>query len=296
MPIKLSTLKASIVSCFGLILLSSIAIEAKAQQTQNLLVEYGVNSDNSELSRGYQNFPPSNITNSVVSQSLRSSDELCLSYRNRPYVAGYAQGSFTRANASESLYLVHIGDSCGSRGIGTIRIMIARGNQVTAYGDVSGNYGIKTITDINNDGINEILLEASWLGQGYLSVWNRFLEIRPGGILTLAQFDTYSNNTGAITQTDTVTNIRYEVITEMVSKVYYELGSDNKLSGLRSDWMVRACSRGEMGTQSQCTALEPLFSYNIPLSGSNADFFSAYRPYFENWFHRTCHNTCKVFN
>jgi len=270
-----------------------MAIDAKA--TERLLVEYGVNSDDN-FGEEYQNFPSSNITNSVVSQSIRSSDELCSNSRYKPRIESYAQGSFTSPNTREELYLIYIGDSCGSRAIGTIRIVIARGTQVTTYGEVSANHSLKKITDINNDGINEILLEGSWLGQGAYFMWNRFLEIRPRGILTLAQFNTYANNRGDLGTTDSVTNIRYKVFTEKISKVYYELGDNNRLSKLRGDWMIRYCLNRELNSPYQCIPFEPFFSYRIPLSASDdGNFRRESSLYFESWFHRVCHNICEIF-
>jgi hypothetical protein len=186
----------------------------------------------------------------------------------------------------------HFLDGINLSGLGLMAI--ASGNQVTSYGDVEGNYRIKKITDINNDGINEILLEDSWTGQGRLTVWNRFLEIRPRGIFTLARFETYEDNTGAGV-TYGMNGINYKASYEAKAKVYYTLGTNNQLSSLRSDWMIRKCGFGSSYRESECTAFESLFSYNIPLHNAddNEQFFNQFERYFKPWIERICRNVCE---
>ncbi|HEY9649767.1 MAG TPA: hypothetical protein V6C95_03825 [Coleofasciculaceae cyanobacterium] len=162
-------------------------------QTQTLL-DYRKEDFNSESSPQL----PATTENFVISQVVRSTDKPC-SGDLSPTVIDYASGSFTESQSDQVVYLVDLGDSCHPRFTGTIRIAVASSGKVVTYGDVTGYSNIQQISDVNGDGINEIILEGSWLGQGYFSTFAKLIEIKSKGLLTLNNFEqVYGNNLGTI--------------------------------------------------------------------------------------------------
>lgn len=137
------------------------------------------------------------IEKEVIAKVVKKTDKACFD-KLQPKVIAHASGSFTAPKLKQVVYLVDLGDSCHPRSQGTVRLAIASGKNITTYGDVTGYYNIRQITDINADGINEILLEGSWLGQGYLSGFAKLVSIKPRGILTVSDFkQVYGDNSGA---------------------------------------------------------------------------------------------------
>ena len=162
-------------------------------QTQ-ILLDYRKEDFNSE------SLPqlPATTENLVISQVVRSTDKPC-SGNLSPTVIDYASGSFTDPKEDQVVYLVDLGDSCHPRFTGTRRIAVASSGKVVTYGDVTGYSKIQQISDVNGDGINELILEGSWLGQGYFSIYAKLIEIKPRGLLTLNNFEqVYGNNIGTL--------------------------------------------------------------------------------------------------
>ena len=99
----------------------------------------------------------------VISKVVKPSDKPCFESLE-PRVLDYARGSFTAPKTEEIAYLVELGDSCHARSRGTIRIAISSGKNLVNYGDVTEYHRIKKVSDVNSDGINELVIEGSWLG------------------------------------------------------------------------------------------------------------------------------------
>ncbi|HBL12669.1 MAG TPA: hypothetical protein DD379_14970 [Cyanobacteria bacterium UBA11162] len=136
--------------------------------------------------------------NVVISQVVRSTDKACFDNLS-PTVIDYAIGSFTDPQEDQVVYLVDLGDSCHHGYTGTIRIAVASSGKVVTYGDVTGYSTIQQITDVNGDGINEIILERNWAEQGYSGTYAKLIEIKPKGLLTLNDFEkVYEDNLSSI--------------------------------------------------------------------------------------------------
>lgn len=128
------------------------------------------------------------IEKAVIQSVITKDDRACFGTLT-PRVIDHALGSFTNIRLQQVVYLVDLGDSCHPRATGTVRLAIATGNRIITYGDVTGYRSIKKITDIDNDGINGIILQGGWMGTGHLTVSARLLTIKPRGILTLKTFN-----------------------------------------------------------------------------------------------------------
>lgn len=134
----------------------------------------------------------------VIERVARKTDRACFG-KLEPKIIDYAFGSFTNSRIKQVAYLVDLGDSCHPRDTGTIRLAIATDNKIVTYGDVTGYRMIGKVTDIDGDGINGIVIEGGWMGQGYFSVGAKLLSIKSKGILTLKNFEqVYSSYCGDI--------------------------------------------------------------------------------------------------
>jgi hypothetical protein len=85
-----------------------------------------------------------------------------------PYVSQMAKGSFTRANASQTLYVIRVGE-CGATAkndYGSNMLVVFDGQNVVARGLTTGRTSIRGIFDLSGDGRQEILLTSEWGRQG----------------------------------------------------------------------------------------------------------------------------------
>lgn len=180
------------VSVIFLLILSTNPVVAQAQT----LLDYRrshVNSDTNlspRLSTKTESF--------VISKVVKRSDKSCFGSLE-PRILDYARGSFTASKTQEVAYLVDLGDSCHARSRGTVRIAIYSGENVVTYGDVTDYHRIRKVSDINSDGIDDLVIEGSWLGQGYFLTYAKLIAIKAKGILTLNNFgQVYGNNHGTL--------------------------------------------------------------------------------------------------
>lgn len=121
------------------------------------------------------------------------------------------------------------------------------------YGDVTGYSNIQQISDVNGDGINELILEGSWLGQGYFSTYAKLIEIKPKGLLTLNDFEqVYGNNLGT-------TNSKLYKIASVIS---VNRGSKGQTVFSRKNYLSR-CFEAEPDGR-DCSSYEYMSEGNFP--------------------------------
>jgi hypothetical protein len=100
-----------------------------------------------------------------------------------PEIAGRAEGSFTAKNAREVLHLINLNECNASLAddFGSSLFVVTNhaGDVVLRVRD-EGRQGVSQIVDLDGDGREELLLEASsfWMGIGTSSL--RLVELRPG--------------------------------------------------------------------------------------------------------------------
>jgi hypothetical protein len=136
---------------------------------------------------------------SVISKVVISKDKPCDGNLN-PQVIDYLPGKFTTSKAPQTVYLVDLGDSCHPRNQGTRRLAVFSGNNLVSYTDATGYSQILKSSDINSDGQEELVLQGSFLGQGYFVVFAQLVEMNHQRIQTVKDFKVlYKNNlaTGA---------------------------------------------------------------------------------------------------
>lgn len=113
-----------------------------------------------DQSRCNQNFDAGN--NSDYLAAARRAGEIV------PSIFSIATGSFTAAGQQQTLYLVSVSECNASHAdaFGTKRVAIFNGQQLIADLDVNFKNNIELKTDLNGDGIDELLLSSADQHQG----------------------------------------------------------------------------------------------------------------------------------
>lgn len=85
-----------------------------------------------------------------------------------PSIVDSATGSFTGAGKTETLYVIFVGECFASHAdnFGTRRAAIFSGQQLVADVDLDFKQNIERKTDLNSDGIDELLLTSGYTNQG----------------------------------------------------------------------------------------------------------------------------------
>lgn len=175
----------------------------------------------------------------VISQAVRSTDKPCFG-KLEPDIIDYANGTFTAPKVKQVAYLVNLGDSCHPRARGTVRLAIFSGDNLVTYGDATDYFEITKISDVNGDGINELTLTGSWMGQGYLSIYSKVVEMKKRGILTLKNFgEVFGNNPGDLD------NVEYQI----ASVISTSKTREGKIAFNRSNYVARCFGDGSEDTK-----------------------------------------------
>ena len=85
-----------------------------------------------------------------------------------PSIVDMATGSFTGAGKTETLYVIFVGECFASHAdnFGTRRVAIFSGQQLVADVDVDFKQNIERKTDLNSDGVDELLMTSGYTNQG----------------------------------------------------------------------------------------------------------------------------------
>jgi hypothetical protein len=113
-------------------------------------------------------------------------------------VLNAVSGSFTQAKAVQKAYLYELCRSARSYGIGGI-IIVESGKVVAhhTYGESGLDYDIQLLPDINQNGLDELLLVGGGMGQGFTMGAVEIAELTASGVQTFGIADTYSDDYGA---------------------------------------------------------------------------------------------------
>lgn len=108
-----------------------------------------------------------------------------------------AQGAFTRAGAKETVYLIQPGGPAAIDPSSLKKITLAilgEDNRLVAKISTSDHNFIVGHTDVNSDGINELLLEGGFYNMGTLLNWVELVELTGGRLHVIKDFGKISEN------------------------------------------------------------------------------------------------------
>jgi hypothetical protein len=107
-----------------------------------------------------------------------------------PSIFDTATGSFTAAGQSQTLYVISVSECNASHAdnFGTKRVAIFAGQQLIAEFDVDFYQSIARKTDLDGDGIDELLMTHGYTGQGTVTESAALLSFQNGRLRTVDDF------------------------------------------------------------------------------------------------------------
>lgn len=124
-----------------------------------------------------------------------------------PLIRSAAEGVFTKAGARQTAYLIqpnNTGTTDDAEPATGANLVFFEGDKMTANVAVGGNNFIRRVnhyasilrvSDLNGDGINELLLGASYLNRGINISWARLVEVRDGKLKLIKDFGVIDEDT-----------------------------------------------------------------------------------------------------
>jgi len=116
-----------------------------------------------------------------------------------PSIVGMSSGSFTAPGQTETLYLISVGECNASHAdnFGTKRAAIFSGQQLVADVDADFKINIESKTDLNGDGLNELLLSGGDMNQGVLIETAALVDFPNGRRRVIEDFGTVTEDSCA---------------------------------------------------------------------------------------------------
>lgn len=153
-------------------------------------------------------------------------------------IDGVADGAFTKAGAAEKVYLYEVCRSGRSFGIGGL--MFVDNGKVIAhyvYGDGGLYSGIASLPDIDKNGLSEIVLEGGGTGQGYTEGAIDIFQNGGGGLVFIGRTDTYSDDSGAVTDDSKSLSTAYKISVTPAAKPIFSRDTYEK-KGTTKIWSL----------------------------------------------------------
>ncbi len=181
-----------------------------------------------------------------------SGDDLLKSARDAgqfaPEIVDMATGSFTAAKRIETAYVISVGECNASHAdaYGSKRVAIFAGNQLIA--DVDANYKSSVVrkTDLDGDGINELLLGSTDMSQGTLTEMVALVDFKNGQVRVIDDLGTVSEDSCASELPGSTSRASVISISEAAPGTMPKLRLDNYQSGCRKGSRWRFVSTGKL--------------------------------------------------
>jgi hypothetical protein len=165
-----------------------------------------------------------------------------------PSIVDLVTGSFTTAGRPETAYVISVRECNASHAdnFGTSRVAIFAGPQLIADLDLDFKNSIVRKTDLNGDGLNELLMTSGFMNQGILVEMAALLEFQNGRIRVVEDIGTVTEDSCASGIPGSSAKAAVISVVERASGKMPRLRIDNYEASCRKTKRWRFLSTGKM--------------------------------------------------
>ena len=165
-----------------------------------------------------------------------------------PSISDSATGSFTAAGQTQTAYVIFVSECNASHAenYGTKRIAVFAGQQLVADVDADFLNNIRVKTDLNSDGINELLMTTGDMNQGTVIEMASLVSLQNGRFKVIQEFGTVVEDSCASGSAGSSTRASVISISDVVPGEMPKLKQDNYVSNCRNVKRWRFVSSGKM--------------------------------------------------
>lgn len=165
-----------------------------------------------------------------------------------PAIVDVASGSFTATGRLETLYVISVSECNASHAdnFGTKRVAIFSGQQLIADVDVDFKGSIARKTDLNSDGLDELLMASGDMNQGILIEMAALLDFQNGRLRVIEDFGTVTVDSCASGMRGSSSKASVLSISDVVPGQMPKLKIDNYVASCRNAKRWRFLSTGKM--------------------------------------------------
>ena len=164
-----------------------------------------------------------------------------------PNIAEAITGSFTAAGQTETAYLIYVNECNATHAdnFGSKRLAIFSGERLVADVDLNFKSDITLKTDLNMDGIDELLMTSGYMGQGELTEMAALLSFQDGRMSVIQDFGAVVLDTCATLRPGSTTKAAVLSITNAALGQMPKIRADRYVAGCGNVKRWRAF-KGEM--------------------------------------------------
>lgn len=256
----------TIVSVFALMMMSFSGIMAQRTSTQTVgkpkvLIDYRLGQKSTTLSipPATQKMVLSKVFRSYLTDESKcsrnfepSGNDWLKSARDAgqfaPGIVDMATGSFTAPNRTETAYVISVNECNASHAdaYGSKRVAIFAGQELMADVDANFKSSVVRNTDLDGDGINELLMGSSDMSQGTLTEMAALVEFRNGRLRVIDDLGTVSEDSCASELPGSTSRASVVSIPPAAPGTMPKLKMDNYQSGCRKGSRWRYVSSGKL--------------------------------------------------
>jgi hypothetical protein len=165
-----------------------------------------------------------------------------------PAIADMATGSFTAPGKAETLYVISVNECNASHAenFGTKRVAIFSGQQLVTDVDVDYKIAIQRKTDLNGDGIDELLMTSGDMNQGTLTEMGALMSFQNGRVRVIEDLGTVTEDSCASLIPGSSAKAAVVSLVNVSPGIMPKLRIDNYESGCRKAKRWRFVSSGKM--------------------------------------------------
>lgn len=165
-----------------------------------------------------------------------------------PSIVDVASGSFTAPSQAETAYVISVSECNASHAenFGTKRVAVFSGQQLVADVDVNFRSSIVRKTDLNGDGMDELLMTTGDMNQGTLIEMAALVDFQNGRLRVIEDFGTVTDDSCASEIPGSSSKASVVSFSEVVPGKMPKLRIDNYQASCRNAKRWRFLSTGKM--------------------------------------------------